>query len=79
VDVTSKTGQAVTGILSHDDLERSVGDAIAYFALQVLFANHQQLPPRVYFPEEMPDWSIKAAIMEDISSDALLYTKDYRG
>jgi hypothetical protein len=79
VDVTSKTGQVVTGILSHDDLERSVGDAIAFFALQVLFASNQQLPPGVYFPEEMSDKSIKSSIMEQISRDALLYTKDYKG
>ena len=77
--MTAKTGEVVTGILSHDDLERSVGDAIAYFAIQVLFACHHQLPPGVYFPEEIPNKSIKASIMEDISRDALLYTKDYHG
>lgn len=78
VDVTAKTGEVVTGILSHDDLEQSVGDAIAFFALQSLFADHDQIPPGVYFPEEIPDQSIKEAIMKSISQDALLYTKDFK-
>ena len=37
VDISATNGQIKTVLLSHDDMEKSVGDAIAFFARQLLF------------------------------------------
>jgi len=90
VDVTSKTGEIRTGILSHNDLEKCVGDAIAAFAVELLAAtaattttttaesSKSSIPSGVYFPEEVPSEIFKANIMKQISKDAILYTNDWK-
>lgn len=35
--MTSKSGKTVTGLLSHEDMEKAVGDAIAAFTHELLF------------------------------------------
>lgn len=72
VDVTTKSGQVHTGLLTHDDLEKAVGDAIAAFAIQMLKGN---VPPGVYFPETVPKGnSFREDILALISSDAITYS-----
>ena len=69
--MTDKNGDVFTGLLTHNDLEKSVGDAIAAFAAQMLV---DSVPPGVYFPEEVPGISFRRSIMSDISSDAITYS-----
>jgi Saccharopine dehydrogenase NADP binding domain len=73
VDVTTKSGEVFTGLLTHNDLEKSVGDAIAAFATQMLRGS---VPPGVYFPEEVPGIAFRDEILADISADAISYSID---
>jgi hypothetical protein len=70
VDVTTVGGRGYSGLLTHRDLEKSVGDAICAFAAQMLKKN---VPPGVYFPEEVPGNSFREEILADISADAITY------
>ena len=71
VDVITKKGSTFTGLLTHDDLEQSVGDAICSFAVQVL---KNKVKPGVYFPEEVEDISFGNEILDEISRSALSYS-----
>jgi hypothetical protein len=39
IDVTTKKGETISGILNHDDLERCVGDALAAFTEQMMVSS----------------------------------------
>lgn len=79
VDVTTKSGKKVTGIMSHADMEKAVGDAIAAFACEMVLAkNRGRLKPGVYFPEEVQDKVFRAQILEEIKKDAMFYSDDYK-
>ena len=43
VDVTDRAGRTVTGLLSHEDMEQAVGDAIAAFTYELVLASAQKL------------------------------------
>jgi hypothetical protein len=70
VDVTTKKGIKYYGLLTHNDLEKSVGDAIAAFATQLL-KPQVTIPPGIYFPEEVPSVEFRREILADISQDAI--------
>ena len=71
VDVTTKKGLTYTGLLTHDDLEQSVGDAICSFAVQSL---KNKIKPGIYFPEEVEEESFGREILDEISRSALTYS-----
>ena len=59
-----------TALLTHEDLEKCVGDAISSFVIQMLTSD---IPPGVYFPEEIPRKKFRTSILNEISSDAISY------
>lgn len=73
VDVTLKSGTVATGLLTHEDMEKAVGDAIAAFAHQMLFSNNAP-PPGVYFPEEVPSAAFRREILGEVSADSITYS-----
>jgi len=79
VDVTASNGERKTGLLSHADMEKSVGDAIAAFANQLLFQEESKaIPPGVYFPEEVPSVSFRDNILKEIATDAIVFSSDWK-
>lgn len=64
--------------MSHEELEKCVGDAISYFALELLYSTKNNIPYGIYFPEEIPNKSIKNKILDLISKDAILYSLDWK-
>ncbi len=76
IDVTTRSGDMFTGLLTHSDLEQCVGDAICSFAVQSLKGKVQ---PGVYFPEEVCDTSFRDEILDEISKDAITYNVVARG
>ena len=71
VDVALKSGGRAVGLLTHNDLEKCVGDAIAAFALEILKPGI--VPAGVYFPEEVPSISFRNNILNYVSKDAIAY------
>lgn len=74
VDVTTRnpSEKTLTAVLSHRDLEKCVGDAIAAFALELL-PHNTAIPVGVSFPEEMRDTAVADRILDFISRDAIAY------
>jgi hypothetical protein len=60
-------GQVISGLLTHQDLEKAVGDSIAAFVSQL-----DSVLPGVYFPEEAQGLSAKAVI-DFVKEDAISY------
>lgn len=73
VDVTLKSGSVATALLTHEDMEKAVGDAIAAFAHQMLFSANSP-PPGVYFPEEVPGDAFRKEILSEVAADAISYS-----
>ena len=83
VDVTTKTGVIHTGLLTHRDLEKAVGDAIAAFADQLLKMDTSSIQPGIYFPEEVEEKGVtnpeqkglfREEILTSIAADAITYS-----
>lgn len=76
IQVTNKQKETFTGILSHEDLEKVVGDSIASFAHQLMMkpGEEMSIAPGVYFPEEVSDVRLRKNILNDIGSDAITYS-----
>lgn len=70
MDVTTSSKNVYSALLTHEDLEKCVGDAIASFAVQMLAGN---ISPGVYFPEEINRKSFRTSILHEVSSDAISY------
>jgi len=64
-----KDGSSAKRILTHSDLEKAVGDAIAAFAVQMLIPD--RVPKGVYFPEEVPSKLFREEILQFIKKDCL--------
>ena len=64
VDIKTKNNEEWVGLLTHNDLERAVGDAIAAFVMNV------DLIPNggIYFPEEVPNEEFGKNILEFVST-----------
>ena len=73
VDVVTTAGKKFMGLLTHADLEKSVGDSIASFASQML-DHGMNIPPGVHFPEEVPSASFGDSILKEVSRDAISYS-----
>ena len=88
VDVTTKSGIIHTGLLTHRDLEKAVGDAIAAFADQLLkietssSSTSTGILPGIYFPEEVEEKGVvkpelkglfREEILTSIAADAITY------
>lgn len=71
MDVCTKSGEVVTGLMTHRDLEQAVGDSIASFAHQLLEGD---LPSGVFFPEEVPGEEFRRQILQEMSSTAITYS-----
>lgn len=82
VDVTDKAGRVRTGLLTHNDMEQAVGDAVRSFAGQLLFqgvdSGKPPLPHGVFFPEEVDVSSFVDNVLSDIAEDALEYSLDFK-
>jgi len=77
VDVTLNDGSTRSALLTHNDLETCVGDAIAAFATQMVFPDARQgvsFSPGVFFPEEVSNPSFSRNILQDVSQDAITAT-----
>ena len=61
--------------MTHADLEEIVGDSIASFVNQMIEGN---VPPGVFFPEEVNNDMFRAEILEEIASKAITYSEDFR-
>ena len=84
IDVSMKNGTTITGLLSHEDLEKCVGDAIASFAKNIFqFYNNtnnsitENIKPGVYFPEEINCDIFRKNIISDASNGAIFYSCDW--
>lgn len=75
VDAITKKGDTYTGLLTHEDLEQSVGDAICSFAVQSLKG---KVKPGVHFPEEVENTSFGEEILDEISKSAITYVVQKR-
>lgn len=73
--MVTKQNNVVTGIMTHADLEEIVGDSIASFVNQMIEGN---VPPGVFFPEEVNNDMFRAEILEEIASKAITYSEDFR-
>jgi hypothetical protein len=78
VDVKAKDGRTFTGLLTHLDMEKAVGDAIGAFAVQML--QGAVSTPGVYFPEEieqaLPNGrgkQFRDEVLAYIAADAITY------
>lgn len=87
VDIETVDGKKVTGLLSHRDMEKAVGDSIAAFVEQLDVHSQQQqqqrangdlIPAGVYFPEEVPSEKFRQNILREISEDAILYSTNWK-
>ena len=78
VEVTTIDGKVNKAIMTHNDLEKAVGDGLAAFALQML-QDEIIKPGKVYFPEEVIECegiqtgSFAREILEFLRRDALNY------
>jgi saccharopine dehydrogenase-like NADP-dependent oxidoreductase len=78
IDVKAKDGRTFTGLLTHLDMEKAVGDAIGAFAVQLL--QGAVSTPGVYFPEEieqaLPNGrgkQFRDEVLAYIAADAITY------
>ena len=69
VDLLLKSGETYTSLLTHNDLEASVGDAIGAFASQILIKD--RVNNGVFFPEEVTNVLFRKEILDDIRKKAL--------
>ena len=69
VDLLLKSGETYTSLLTHNDLEASVGDAIGAFASQILIKD--RVNNGVFFPEEVTNVLFRKEILNDIRKKAL--------
>ena len=67
---STRPGSTWTGVLSHDDLEKSVGDAICAFALQSIKGTPS---PGVWFPEEVESQEYVNEVLDYCAQDAVEY------
>jgi hypothetical protein len=75
IDATSsKTTQ--TALLSHQDMEAAVGEALALFAC-TLWDSRDNVTPGVYFPEEVEVPTYSESILDGIAKSAITYTTNY--
>ena len=72
IDVTTKFNETYTGLLTHRDLEKSVGDSIAAFAVEMMTNN--EIKPGIYFPEEVQSKSFRENIINFVKRDAITYS-----
>ena len=72
VSVTTKDGKEHTALMTHRDMEAAVGDSIAAFVSE-LQTMRSQIPPGIYFPEEIPSNSFREKVLTEISSTSMQY------
>eukprot|EP01041_Mallomonas_annulata_P002012 gene2012-3910_t len=65
VDITDTSNNTHTALLTHNDLEKCVGDAIAAFTHQMIL---NRVPEGVFFPEEVPGAVFREEILEDLKT-----------
>eukprot|EP00746_Dinoflagellata_sp_MGD_P015269 gnl/MRDRNA2_/MRDRNA2_133840_c0_seq1.p1 gnl/MRDRNA2_/MRDRNA2_133840_c0~~gnl/MRDRNA2_/MRDRNA2_133840_c0_seq1.p1 ORF type:complete len:509 (-),score=67.20 gnl/MRDRNA2_/MRDRNA2_133840_c0_seq1:115-1641(-) len=84
IDVKRKDGKTVTGIISHEDMEKAVGDSIAAFVGQLLPPGSsgpeetEHVGYGIFFPEEVASSDFRSNILEEIRGDAIFYAEDYQ-
>eukprot|EP01038_Epipyxis_sp_PR26KG_P013195 gene13195-17682_t len=76
IDITTVNGEKKTAILSHEDMEKSVGDSLAAFAFEIL-KTESVVPAGVFFPEDIKNISFEDNILSKVASDSIYYSLDY--
>ena len=79
IDILDNSNKTHTALLTHNDLEKCVGDAIASFTNQLINNDiYHHIKPGIFFPEEVDmDTSssrFRNEILNDIAQDAITYS-----
>lgn len=71
VDLQSVNNSSAYAIMTHNDMEKAVGDSLAAFVKYMILKKEFDFTPGVYFPEEIPSIKYKESVLQDICSAAI--------